>query len=84
VVAPAWLAEVVRPKSETARFVLSIHEADAVCARPVGGQVLIYLPGQHQAQNGWLAARACPGLRGGGVLSAGTIQPGTGVPYYSV
>jgi Protein of unknown function (DUF4232) len=68
----------------TAHFLLTIYEADAVCTHPVGGQVLIYLPGQQQAQNGWQSARACAGLRGGGVLSLGTIQPGTGVPYYNV
>ncbi|HXL88384.1 MAG TPA: DUF4232 domain-containing protein, partial [Streptosporangiaceae bacterium] len=65
----------------TAYFSLIIHDAGAVCAHPVGGQVLIYLPGQQQAQDGWLDAQACPGLRGGGVLSPGTIQGGTGVPF---
>jgi hypothetical protein len=49
----------------------------------VGGTVFIYLPGQRQAQDGWLGAQACPGLRGGGVLIPGTIQPGTGVPFYN-
>jgi hypothetical protein len=68
----------------TAHFSLIIHEACAVCAHPVDGNVVIYLPGQRQAQNGWLSARACPGLRGGGVLSPGTIRPGTGVPLYNV
>lgn len=68
----------------TAHFLLTIYEADAVCAHPVGGQVLIYLPGEQQAQNGWQGAQACPGLRGGGVLSPGAIQPGIGVPYYNV
>jgi len=68
----------------TAHFVLTIHIADAVCMHPVAGQVLIYLPGQRQAQNGWQSAPACPGLRGGGVLSAGSIQPGTGIPDYNV
>jgi SAM-dependent methyltransferase len=68
----------------TAHFLLTIHIAGAVCAHPVTGQVLIYLPGQQQAQNGWQSAPACPGLRGGGVLSTGTIQPGTGIPDYDV
>jgi len=68
----------------TAYFSLIIHDAGAVCAHPVGGQVLIYLPGQQQAQDGWLDAQACPGLRGGGVLSPGTIQGGTGVPFYTI
>jgi hypothetical protein len=68
----------------TAYFPLIIHDAGAVCAHPVGGQVIIYLPGQPQAQNGWLNAQACPRLRGGGVLSPGTIQAGTGIPYYNV
>jgi hypothetical protein len=31
-------------------------------AHPVGGQVLIYLPGQQQAQDGWLDAQACPSV----------------------
>jgi len=73
----------VKPRA-TAYFVLTIHVAGAVCAHPVSGQVLIYLPGQRQAENGWQPAQACPGLRGGGVLSAGTIQPGTGIPDYDV
>lgn len=68
----------------TAHFTLSIYVAGAVCAHPASGQVLIYLPGQQQAGSGWQGALACPGLRGGGVLSPGTIQPGTGVPYYNV
>ena len=68
----------------TAHFLLTIHIAGAVCAHPVDGQVLIYLPGQHQAQNAWQGAPACPGLRGGGVLSPGPIQPGTGIPDYNV
>jgi hypothetical protein len=68
----------------TAFFPLTIHDAGAVCAHPVSGQVLIYLPGQRQAQPGWLGAQACPGLPGGGVLSPGTIKPGTGIPFYSV
>jgi hypothetical protein len=67
----------------TAYFSLIIHDAGAVCAHPVGGQVLIYLPGQQQAQDGWLDAQACPGPSGGGVLSPGTIQAGTGVPFYN-
>jgi hypothetical protein len=68
----------------TAYFSLIIHDAGAVCAHPVGGQVVIYLPGQQQAQDGWLDAEACPGIRGGGVLSPGTIQAGTGVPFYTI
>jgi hypothetical protein len=67
----------------TAYFSLIIHEAGAVCAHPVSGNVVIYLPGQRQAQNGWQSAQACPGLPGGGVLSPGTIRPGTGIPLYS-
>ena len=73
---------IVKPGA-TAHFLLTIHIADAVCLHPVGGHVLIYLPGQRQAQNGWQSAQACPGLRGGGVLDTGTIQAGTGVPDYS-
>jgi hypothetical protein len=68
----------------TAYFSLIIHDAGAVCAHPVDGQVVIYLPGQQQAQDGWLDAEACPGIRGGGVLSPGTIQAGTGIPFYTI
>jgi len=75
---------VILKPGATAHFLLTIHIADAVCLHPVGRQVLIYLPGQRQAQNGWQSAQACPGLRGGGVLEAGTIQAGTGVPDYNV
>ena len=67
----------------TAHFLLTIHIAGAVCAHPVDGQVLIYLPGQRQAQNAWQSAPACPGLRGGGVLSPDTIRPGVGIPDYT-
>jgi hypothetical protein len=68
----------------TAHFSLIIHVAAALCAHPVNGEVMIYLPGQRQPQNGWLSTQACPGLRGGGVLSPGTIRPGTGVPFYDI
>jgi len=74
---------VILKAGATAHFSLIIHEADAVCAHPVSGNVAIYLPGQRQAQNGWQSARACPGLPGGGVLSPGTIRPGTGIPLYN-
>lgn len=66
----------------TAYFPLTIHDGGALCAHPVGGDVVIYLPGQRQSQPGWLGAQACPGLRGGGVLVPGTITPGTGIPFY--
>jgi hypothetical protein len=71
----------VKP-GQTAYFTLIIHDAGAVCAHPTSGTVVIYLPGQQQGQDGWLGAQACPGLRGGGVLSLGTIRLGTGVPFY--
>jgi hypothetical protein len=67
----------------TAYFTLIIHVAGAICRHPAAGTVFIYLPGQRQAQDGWLSAQACPGLRGGGVLAPGTIHPGTGVPFYN-
>ena len=68
----------------TAYFALTVHDAGAVCAHPGRGTVIIYLPGQRLAQESNLPATACPGLRGGGVLSPGTIKPGTGIPLYSV
>lgn len=72
----------LKPRA-TAYFSLTIHNANDLCAHPVNGHVLIYLPGQKQAQNSLLAAQGCRGLRGGGVLSPGTIKAGTGIPLYS-
>ena len=71
----------VKP-GQTAYFTLIIHDAGAVCAHPASGSVVIYLPGQQQGQDGWLGTQACPGMRGGGVLSPGTIKLGTGIPFY--
>jgi hypothetical protein len=68
----------------TAYFTLIIHDAGAVCAHPVNGAVFIYLPGQRQAQNGWLGAAACPGVPIGKLLNPGTIKLGTGVPFYNI
>jgi hypothetical protein len=68
----------------TANFSLEIHEALIVCPHPVNGQVVIFLPGQKHAQNGWLPARGCKGQPGGGVLSPGPIKAGTGIPWYSI
>jgi hypothetical protein len=68
----------------TAHFSLTIHVAGAVCAHPVSGEVVIYLPGQRTPQNGWQSTLACPGLRGGGVLNPGTIRPRTGIPLYDI
>jgi hypothetical protein len=67
----------------TAFFSLVIHEAHALCAHPVSGHVVIYLPGARQAQLSLLDAQGCEGMRGGGVLSPGTIKAGTGIPLYS-
>jgi hypothetical protein len=67
----------------TAFFSLKIHEALALCAHPVSGHLVIYLPGSRQAQDTLMDARGCPGMRGGGVLSPGTIKAGTGIPLYS-
>jgi hypothetical protein len=68
----------------TAYFTLIIHDAGAVCAHPVDGMLIIYLPGQRQFQLGWLSAQACPGVHIGKLLHPGTIKPGTGVPFYNV
>jgi Protein of unknown function (DUF4232) len=67
----------------TAYFTRIIHDAGAACTHPVNGTVLIYLPGQRQAQNAGLDAQACPGLPISTLVSPGTIHPGTGVPLYS-
>jgi len=67
----------------TAFFTLQIHEAHALCAHPVSGHVVIYLNGARQGQNSLLNAQGCNNLRGGGVLSPGTIKAGTGIPLYS-
>ena len=67
----------------TAYFSLIIYDAGALCAHPVSGEAVIYLPGQQRAQDSQLAAQGCAGLPGGGVLSPGTIKAGTGIPLYS-
>jgi hypothetical protein len=67
----------------TAYFTLTTHEAKDECAHPVNGVVVIYLPGQRQAQDIWLEARDCPGVPIGMMLVPGTIKLGTGVPLYS-
>ena len=67
----------------TAHFTVIIHDASLACQHPVNGTVLIYLPGQRQAQDARLDARACPGQPIRTLLSPGTIRPGTGVPLYS-
>lgn len=73
---------VILKPGATAHFSLIVHDAGIVCAHPVSGEIEITLPGQRQAQDGWQDVRACAGLRGGGVLSPGPIQPGIGVPLY--
>ncbi len=67
----------------TAHFTLIIHDASLACQHPVNGTVLIYLPGQRQAQDARLDAQACPGQPIRTLLSPSTIRPGTGVPLYS-
>lgn len=67
----------------TAHFSLIIHDGSALCTHPVSGEVVIYLPGQKQAQDSQLSAQGCAGLRGGGVLSPGVIRASTGIPLYS-
>jgi hypothetical protein len=67
----------------TAYFRLTTHEALAVCAHPVDGMVVIYLPGQRQPQNSWMDARACPRVPIGELLNTGTFTPGIGVPWYN-
>jgi hypothetical protein len=75
---------VILAPGATAHFSLTILDAGAVCAHPVSGEVFITLPGQRQAQDSSQTAQACPGLRGGGVLRPGTIQPGVGIPLYDI
>lgn len=74
---------VILKPGATAYFRLIVHNAGAVCRSPVSGTVVIYLPGQRQAQGGWLGARACPGVPIGKLMSPGTIKPGVGVPLYN-
>lgn len=67
----------------TAHINLIIHDAGAICAHPVSAQVDVYLPGQSRASNTFLTGQACPGKAGGGVLSAGSITAGVGIPLYT-
>jgi hypothetical protein len=73
---------VLRP-FQTAHINLTIHDAGAVCANSVSAQVVVYLPGQSRASDTFLTAQACPGKPGGGVLSAGAIAAGVGIPLYT-
>jgi len=73
----------LKPRA-TAHVGLTVHDAGAVCARPVTASVVIYLSGHRQGQNASMSVEACPGKPGGGVLSVGAIQPGTGIPLYDI
>jgi hypothetical protein len=73
---------VLRP-FQTAHINLTIHDAGAICSDAVSAQVVVYLPGRSRASDTFLTAQACPGEPGGGVLSAGPITAGVGIPLYT-
>jgi hypothetical protein len=71
---------------QTAHINLTIYDAGAVCPKhAVSAQVVVYLPGQTRFSDTFLTAPdgACPGKPGGGVLSAGAITAGVGIPLYT-
>ena len=74
---------VLRPFA-TAHVNLIVHDAGAVCGHPVTARAVVYLPGQRRGQDASLGPfPACPGKPGGGVLSAGPIMTGAGIPFYT-
>ena len=73
----------LRPNA-TAHVRLTVHDAGALCAHPVSAEIILYLSGHKTGQNTYLAALACPGKPGGGVLSVDAIAKGTGIPFYSI
>ena len=76
---------VLAPRA-TAHVGLGAYDAGAVCAHPVKGAIVIYLPGQSTSQGTYLTAPDgfCPSLPGGGVLRASAIAAGTGIPLYDI
>jgi hypothetical protein len=73
---------VVLKPFQTAHIDLIIH-IPAVCSHPVTAQAVVYLPGQSRASNTFLSGLACPGKPGGGILGAGSITAGVGIPLYT-
>ena len=76
---------VLAPRA-TAHVGLTAYDAGAVCAHPVKGAIVVYLPGQSRSQSTYLTAPdgVCPSLPGGGVLRAIAIAAGTGIPLYDI
>jgi hypothetical protein len=76
---------VVLKPFQTAHINLTVFDAGAVCPtkHAVSAQFFVYLPGQSRASDTFLTGQACPGGRGGGVLSAGAITAGVGIPLYT-
>ena len=66
----------------TAHFVLTYHEAGAICLHPVHGAVLrVFPPGQFHSQLVELALPQCPGKS---IMSVDAVHPGTGIPFFSL
>lgn len=66
----------------TAHFVLTYHQAGAVCLHPVNGTVLrVFPPGQFNSQLVQLALQQCPGRS---IMSVDAVHPGTGIPFFSL
>ena len=72
---------VLAPRA-TAHVGLTVNIAGAICARPVTGDIVIYLPSQRKSQPAYMTALVCRGLPGGGVLRVSSIAAGTGIPLY--
>jgi hypothetical protein len=69
---------------QTAHIILTIRDAGIACPRRgISAEIVVYLPGQSRASDTFLTAQACPGEPGGGVLSAGPITAGVGIPLYT-
>ena len=66
----------------TAHAILTVGDAGAVCAHPVTASVVVYLPGQTDAQPAYISAPFC--RHGAGLLGIATIHRGTGIPFYTI
>lgn len=77
----ARLLVTVKPGG-TAHFVLTYHQAGAICLHPVAGAVLrVFPPGQVRSQLVDLALQQCPGKS---IMSVDAVHPGTGIPFFSL
>jgi uncharacterized protein DUF4232 len=74
-------ATVTLKSGQTSHIVLTIHNASAVCKPVPTNGLSVQQPGQSHAQIFALASAAC---RGKSTTSVDAINPGTGVPHFTI